>query len=361
MRAGVQGPTPQVGLAVASNQCPSVGLALWGWGRLGIRRHAPTSTVALPVGPAPSCDIPLAYPGFYLTHRRAGFQFLLKITQSTLQTARDASSKPAGGQTPTVGRVGGGSPRSPFPSWELSCAGQSRTPTGAEEGGQRPDPTLRLPRHPKPHLQPPGRHHRPHKNPAFPGLVHSRRPPTMARDPASRRPGPPRPAPKDSLQPFHQQRLPHTRSPQQETHPDLLRHCTGSSAPQQRKPRPPLGSHWVSLHRVRGHGPIGAQRLGRAERPASSRLGSLETCACARPRGRRKRKSGARRLGAKEAAASGRTRVAMGRGSGTFERLLGNAAPARRQRRLGESAAPAPLRRSAARERSGAAAARPGH
>lgn len=78
-----------------------------------------------------SCDIPLAYPGFYLTHRPARFQFPLKITQSTLQTAGGAfSTKPAGGRTPTVGRVGGGSPRSPFPSWELSCAGESRTQMG---------------------------------------------------------------------------------------------------------------------------------------------------------------------------------------------------------------------------------------
>lgn len=65
MLAGVQGPTPRVGLAVAGSQCPSVGLALWGWGRLATRRHAPTSTVAVPVGPAPSCDILLASPGFY--------------------------------------------------------------------------------------------------------------------------------------------------------------------------------------------------------------------------------------------------------------------------------------------------------
>lgn len=144
MLAGVQGPAPQGGLAAAGGPCPSVGLALCGRGGSG-------SAAAHPLHRGSPCDIPLAYPGFYLTHRPTGFQFPLKETPSTAQTAgRAFSTKPAGGRPPTVGRVGGGSPRSPFPSWELSCAGRSRTPTGAEDGGQRPGPALGLPRHPGP-------------------------------------------------------------------------------------------------------------------------------------------------------------------------------------------------------------------
>lgn len=50
--------------------------------------------------------------------------------------------------SPTVGHVGGGSPRSPFPSWELSCAGQSRTGTAVG-----PRNTLDFARHP-PNLSP---------------------------------------------------------------------------------------------------------------------------------------------------------------------------------------------------------------
>lgn len=105
---------------------------------------------------------------------------------------------------------------------------------------------------------------------------------------------------------------------------------TRGSASRRRQALPPGCSLVLSAYRLSGRGPICAQRLGRAERPASPRLASRPaTCACAHSRRQAEAEVGGApaRSGESCGVRSG-SWVAMGRGSGTFERLLGNAAPA---------------------------------
>lgn len=167
---------------------------------------------------------------------------------------------------------------------------------------------------------------------AHPG--HPRRPHNRAHPQAPPPPRCPSPGRKDSLQSFHQQRLAHAGGPQQQTHPNHSRR-SAPVAPPRGDARPALGPAFIG--QASPPGPLiglPAAAAQSARRVWSERKGrpladggGRRVRARARG-GRRKRKSGTRWLAAKEASASGRVRVAMGRGSGTFERLLGNAAPA---------------------------------
>lgn len=193
-----------------------------------------------------------------------------------------------------MGRVGGGSPKSPLPSPELSCTGGQGSERGRRRSSRDEQPLPALPGSP---LLPTRR-----------GRIFCRR--------------------------FTSRVFPTPAAPSRRHIPSLV---IALVPPSYHAARPASGclsldrapvqaAHWLI--------PMGERSNGRSESvcklkapPWSRTRGGAETLRVReQKKGRRKRKLGgasAPREGAP--AASVRSGVAMGRGSGTFERLLGNA------------------------------------
>lgn len=220
MLLGVQGPNPQLRLAVAISRTLPVGPPATA---VGVTRGPPPCThlrrSCVLVGPTASRDTLLAPPGLHLTSGPAEFQFPLKEPKALykpqgvpfLLNPRENGSLPwAASRADRPGRPS-------HPESSAVRGSQGRRTEQKKAGGGRTPPRA-SPDSPRAPLQPPERHLPPLAlgRPASPCPDHTRStPPT-----ASQAPGAPRPALKDSLQSFHQKRLPHTRGSKQQTHSD---------------------------------------------------------------------------------------------------------------------------------------------